>query len=63
MWREVHIDAFTHVQELPVNENSTDIMSEIIDAVERDNVPAAEANVLVAAAQQATAKLQGRSPP
>jgi hypothetical protein len=61
MWLQAHQQAYVYAQDL--QPNSTDIMENIIDLIERDNVPAAEANVLVAEAQAITAKIHGLPQP
>jgi hypothetical protein len=61
MWRQQHQHAYAYAQDL--QSNSTDIMENIIELIERDDVPAAEANILVAEAQVITAKIQGHPPP
>uniref|UniRef100_A0A914YIQ5 SANT domain-containing protein n=1 Tax=Panagrolaimus superbus TaxID=310955 RepID=A0A914YIQ5_9BILA len=61
LWRHQHQQAYVFAQDL--QSNSTDIMENIIELIDRDDVPAAEANVLVAEAQSITAKIHGQPPP
>uniref|UniRef100_A0AC34FCS0 SANT domain-containing protein n=1 Tax=Panagrolaimus sp. ES5 TaxID=591445 RepID=A0AC34FCS0_9BILA len=61
LWRQEHQQAYVFAQDYQAN--STDIMENIIELIERDDVPAAEANVLVAEAQSITAKIHGQPPP